>query len=139
MLVDGIFSQTIIIFSIYVVFFILRTFFIRKHINRIQLFYINNVKVSQYVSQTTNILHVLCYLKSMLLIDELHSPLMQLTYMYVFFKYYNSRKYVNLMQPALQTLQNLSFVLVNGRGQSYFFEKKREKLSHLYYGENSTY
>lgn len=60
-------------------------FFIRKHINRIQLFYINNVKVSQYVSQTTNILHVLCYLKSILLIDELHSPLMQLTYMYVFF------------------------------------------------------
>lgn len=43
------------------------------------------------------------------------------------------------MQPALQTLQNLSFMFVNGRGQSYFFEKKREKLSHLYYGENSTY
>lgn len=32
-----------------------------------------------------NILHVLCNLKSILLIDELHSPLMQLTYTYVFF------------------------------------------------------
>lgn len=43
------------------------------------------------------------------------------------------------MEPALQTLKNLSFVLVNGRGSSYFFEKKREKLSHLYYRENWTY
>lgn len=78
-----------------------------------------------------NILHVLCNLKSILLIDELHSPLMQLTYMYGFFKYYNSRKYINLMEPALQTLKNLSFVLVNGRGSSYFFEKK-EKNCHIY-------
>lgn len=118
-------------------FFILRTFFYQKT-------YKHNTTILYEQCQSeaicfANILHVLCNLKSILLIDELHSSLMQLTYMYVFFKYYNSRKCINLIEPALQTLKNLSFVLVNGRGSSYFFEKKREKLSHLYYRENWTY
>lgn len=49
------------------------------------------------------------------------------------------QKPVHTILPFLQTLKNLSFVLVNGRGSSYFFEKKREKLSHLYYRGNWTY
>lgn len=42
---------------------------------------------------------------------------------YVRVWYYKSTKYINLMQPALQTLNNLSFVSVIGRGPSNFFWK----------------
>lgn len=67
-MMDYTFSRTI---SIHASFIILRYFFITKYMNRIHFFYLNNVTLSQYLLQTTNILHILCLLQLIMLFDGL--------------------------------------------------------------------